>query len=61
VDHHYYHLILMIHPEHQNRYNQQLKEIFEIPKQMMFLVNVCFVDMYIVMILFGYLDHDIDK
>jgi hypothetical protein len=51
----------MNHLEHQNQYNQQLKEIFEIPKQMMSLVRVFLVDMYMMMRLVVYLDHDIDK
>jgi hypothetical protein len=50
MDHHHYYLVLLIHQIHQYQYNQQLKEIFEILKQMMLLVNV-----------FEYLDHDIDK
>jgi hypothetical protein len=38
--------MMLIHRIHQNRYNRQLKEIYEILKQTMFSVNV-FVDMYI--------------
>jgi hypothetical protein len=57
MDHHH----LMIHRVHQNRYNQQLKEIFEIQKQMMLLVIILIVDMYIVKFLFEYLDHDNDR
>jgi hypothetical protein len=50
MDHHHYYPVLLFHQIHQYQYNQQLKEIFEILKQMMLLVNV-----------FEYLDHDIDK
>jgi hypothetical protein len=50
MDHRHDDLILIIHPKHQDRYNQQLKEIFEIRKQMMLLVIVVVVDINIPMI-----------
>lgn len=45
-------LVLLNHQIYQYQYNQQLKVIFEILKQMMLLDIVFFVE---------YLDHNIDK
>jgi hypothetical protein len=51
MDHHhyyyYYYLVLINHQIHQYQYNQQLKEIFEILKQMM-LLDIVFVFVFVV-------------